>query len=556
MKVLKLANLSLLALLAAGIVGCKKDEEIELPERTLWVVGDSTVCDYAEYDSNGNKTGVKDKTYFFDRYGYATQFSNYLSEKITVKNLALSGRSSKSFITDENGGADNYKTIKDNIKAGDYLVIGFGHNDEKSDDEERFSSANGSTTTADSFKYNLYNYYIKMAEEKGATSILCSPIVRANKSNDYTGSSAHITADGNYEQAIIELGHEKDVQVVKLTELTKTLYTELGYDEAIYMHAILSGLSANEPNMTSVDTTHINKYGAEMVSYLFMNEIKSSNCDLKDYITNTNKPVKDSDFITKYKNPYFKYTPYDSPNFATYKALVDSSADYAHFETTSEGWYGTGFGDAGGNPMVVGNGYVGKETSTGVFTVGQGQSTGSTTYKGKLSSTTDGRGYVLRQVDINKNFIIEADAKVVNFESAAGNQAGFGLVVRDECYLNTGNDSSKGTGNSFNAGLLTISSGVACNFSRESGKLESSSYSGTSSSYAVNTEAHFKIERVGQIVTCTTIYNGQTFTKQYIDVDLAAIDYNYIYVGMFGTRGTIAEFSNVTFTITGDSQGA
>ena len=55
----------------------------ELNETDLYVGGDSTLCSF------------EDTTYFYPRYGYGTQLSNHLDSKVTVKNLALSGRSSK-----------------------------------------------------------------------------------------------------------------------------------------------------------------------------------------------------------------------------------------------------------------------------------------------------------------------------------------------------------------------------------------------------------------------------------------------------------------------------
>ena len=63
--------------------------EPEVPEVldpiTIYLVGDSTVCSFTD-------------GYYYPRYGYGTQLGNYLDEKATVINLALSGRSSKSFI--------------------------------------------------------------------------------------------------------------------------------------------------------------------------------------------------------------------------------------------------------------------------------------------------------------------------------------------------------------------------------------------------------------------------------------------------------------------------
>ena len=77
-------------------------------EHTLWIVGDSTVCEF-----NDN--------YYYPRYGYGTQIENYLDGTYEVRNLALSGRSSKSFLEE-----DNYKTLTgaNGMKSGDVLIVG------------------------------------------------------------------------------------------------------------------------------------------------------------------------------------------------------------------------------------------------------------------------------------------------------------------------------------------------------------------------------------------------------------------------------------------------
>ena len=54
---------------------------------TLWVVGDSTLSPF------------NDK-FYYPRYGYGTMLNQYLDNTIEVKNLALSGRSSKSFLSE------------------------------------------------------------------------------------------------------------------------------------------------------------------------------------------------------------------------------------------------------------------------------------------------------------------------------------------------------------------------------------------------------------------------------------------------------------------------
>ena len=500
-------------------------QTVETKPTTLYLVGDSTVCDYKKADGT-----ITDASYFYDRFGYGTQLDNYLDDKVTIKNLALSGRSSKSFI-----GEANYNTLKSSIKSGDYLVIGFGHNDEKSDDADRFASANKATDLKGSFKYNLYEYYVKLALDKGATPIICSPIVRYSSSADYSSSNGHITSNGDYSLACKDLCDEKDVDFVNLTSLTKNLYTELK-EEAIYFHAMTSGLDSDTADINTADTTHLNIYGAKMVSYLFAQSIMNSSCTLKSYLKDEySMPTKEKDLI---KNSLYTYVSYSSPSVLQNK------------------WFGTVFGDCGGSTTSAASGYVAKEQS-GKFIVGQASANGSDSgYKGKISGTTEGRAYMLQKISISKDVVIEADARVNVLNAGIGNGAGFGLLIRDEAYFSSEslNNKSYGLGNSFNAGLLTNSSGVVCNFSRETKKLVSST--DVAPMYCVGSTAHFKIERVGQKITCTVTYCDKVYTQTYIDKDLVAIDHEFYYIGMFAARGTIAEFSNVSVTITGESQGA
>ena len=294
-----------------------------------------------------------------------------------------------------------FDIVLNNLKKGDYVICQFGHNDEKNDDASRFTDASKPTSDSSSFKYSLYENYIKLAESKGAIPILATPIVRANKNNDYSGNNGHITSTGDYRKAILELGEEKDVSVIDLTTLTKNYYTEIGYEQAIYLHAMTSGISDSEANINSVDTTHLNVYGAKMVAYMFASALLENECELAGYVDQDKlvAPTKENDLT---KNPLYVYTGYSSPNLENYVA-VDQ------FRTLTEGWYGTAFGDTGGDPNSQANGYIAKETSAGVFKVGQYLDSGSN--KGKFSSTSDGFAFAFQQVQANKNFTISAKAK-------------------------------------------------------------------------------------------------------------------------------------------------
>jgi hypothetical protein len=128
-------------------------------------------------------------------------------------------------------------------------------------------------------------------------------------------------------------------------------------------------------------------------------------------------------------------------------------------------------------------------------------------------------------------------------------------MIRDDCYTPVKDASI--TSNCICASVYNMSgSGLSFNFSYENDAYVAGNAQTSESMYSVDSTAKFTIVRNGQNITITTDYNGKTYTNTYIDFDLQAIDFNNYYLGMFATRGTIVEFSNVTYTYNGEYTGA
>ena len=200
--------------------------------QTLFIAGDSTASAYGPEQ--------------YPRTGWGQVLGDFYGDDIEVIDLAKSGRSARSFI-DEGFFAE----LDSQIGQGDVLLIQFGHNDQKANSPERYAPAD----TA--FKEYLREY-ISMAQEKGATPVLLTPIVRRRFAD-----GALLPTHGQYPRAIRDLAAETGVGLIDMTALSRQLVSGLGEQDskAIYLH--LPG--ANGP---IEDNTHFSERGAYVMAAL------------------------------------------------------------------------------------------------------------------------------------------------------------------------------------------------------------------------------------------------------------------------------------------------
>ena len=468
---------------------------------TVWIIGDSTVSFFAD-------------NYYYPRYGWGTQIDKYLDGTYEVKNIALSGRSSKSYVNDK-----EYKELTAGMKQGDYLLIGFGHNDEKAE-ADRYTDPNGDYKTAGSFANSLYENYIKPAQAAGTTVILCTPIVRRTATAEWSDSNLHITKDsgdfkgGDYAQSIRNLGKELNIPVVDMTKMTKELYDTLGPDETVNLHAWTSSKA------TSVDNTHTNIYGGTYNAYLVTKTIKELGvAGISEHITAKEAPVK-ADVLKS--NPDYK------------------EAEYSGELKQSELWKDAGvfkgsiFGDIGGDPNLIKDKFILEGNEDGSIHI-------AVNGKGKISSTTDGMAMYYYKVPADSNFVITANATVNSINKH--NQVAFGLMARDAMYIDV-NDKSA-LGDYVAAG--SIQQGTANCFKRKDGalgyggKLENPVEAGKT--YAL------KIESNSDGYACT--FGDNAAISGGFDFKLTSIDADYVYVGLFVARQADVTFSDIKLVVDG-----
>ena len=479
-------------------------EESDSSKPVVWIVGDSTVSAFTD-------------NYYYPRYGWGTQIDKYLDGTFEVKNIALSGRSSTSYTADK-----EYGELIAGMKKGDFLLVGFGHNDEKAE-SGRYTNPNGDYKTAGSFANSLYENYIKPAQAAGTTVVLCTPIVRRTADGNWSDSQLHVTAasgefeGGSYPQAIINLGKDLNVPVVDMTSLTKELYDSLGAAETVNLHAWTS----SKPE--SVDNTHTNIWGGTYNAYLVTKTIKELNvAGLAEHIIDAKAPTK-SDVLKS--NPDYKESEYSND-------LKDSElwANAGIFK-------GTVFGNVGGNDKIA--------SKFKLESLDNGNINIAVNGAGKIASTADGIAMYYYRVPANSNFTITAKATVNSFTS--NDQVSFGLMARDDMYVDQYINSTMGDYVAAGPLKLTKKGSVWNCFARKSGAL---TQGGTCANEIKAGETYnLKIESNTDGYACT-FGNEETITGGF-DFKLTSVDSEYVYVGMYVARSADVTFSDVKLVVDG-----
>lgn len=231
---------------------------------TLYIIGDSTV-------RNGDGSGKN------QQWGWGSFIGTYFdSNKISVQNLAIGGRSSRTFITE-----GRWEKIVANLKKGDYVLMQFGHNDGGPLDDtarargtirgignelkEIYNPITKKQETVYTYGYYMRKY-IREAKEKGAIAIVCSPIPR----NDWKDGKV-IRSNDSYALWAEQVAKEESAYFIPLNDLVSLKFEELGAAEVAHYFPI--------------DHTHTNLDGAKINAAIVMDELKKMNpSKIKKYL--------------------------------------------------------------------------------------------------------------------------------------------------------------------------------------------------------------------------------------------------------------------------------
>ncbi len=247
---------------------------LNLQAKKVHTLGDSTMAPYDESATNTR--------------GWGMYFGNFLTNGWTSVNYAKGGRDSRG------GYNELWQNAKNNVEAGDYVLIQFAHNDGKYNgvdnlELQAYYTAQGDATNAAAVKSDgrgttpstTYKACLKQivdaVKEKGATPILVSAVCRCYfNGGTITKAGQHNLADKydaivdgvlktsqklatddhsmDYSYQMKQLATEIGVAFIDMTTATKDLYESYGTYDKCYAALFDKG--------AETDNTHYNLTGA------------------------------------------------------------------------------------------------------------------------------------------------------------------------------------------------------------------------------------------------------------------------------------------------------
>ena len=260
-RILPLPQLIFISLLATLLNQCNLAPEKEQAEITIHLIGDSTMADKPDPDNNPER-------------GWGQLLHIFFNDRVTVINHAKGGRSSKSFIDQ-----GRWHRVLAQLKPGDFVLIQFGHNDQKAYDPARY------TNPFTAYRRNLERF-VTEAREKGAHPILLSSIVRRNFNEEGTLEDTH----GQYPLITRDVARSLDVTFIDLQQSTEDLVSGLGPERSKGLYMVLESGKYDKYPEGKVDNTHLVAWGANEVCGMVARSIEELGIPLSNYL---NPQIKD-----------------------------------------------------------------------------------------------------------------------------------------------------------------------------------------------------------------------------------------------------------------------
>ncbi len=264
----------------------------QLPPRQvrIFMIGDSTMADKPLADN--------------PERGWGQLFPQYFTNDIAIKNYAVNGRSTKSFIRE-----GRWDTVLKYLQKDDWVFIQFGHNDQKIEDTNRYAAPQ----TA--YRDNLVRF-VKETRAKGANPILVTPVMRRK----FDTGGKFVDQHGEYPDVVRAIAKEMNVPLIDLHRSSQALIEAHGVEGSKKLFLWIDPKHFKTAPEGRKDDTHFSEYGASQMASLVCNEMRQKNIPLAKYLKPSAHPEKLAYELPKIYQPHFKK---DTFNITAFGAVND-----------------------------------------------------------------------------------------------------------------------------------------------------------------------------------------------------------------------------------------
>ena len=219
---------------------------------TLYLCGNSTVVDQS------NEPWAS----------WGQMVPRFLDDSLSVANYAESGLAAASFLTQ-----NRWAKIYSLLRPGDYVILEFGHNDQKADGRV----GNGA--------YYAFSHQVKQildqCRAKGATFILCTPTMRRSFKDGVV-----VNTHKDYPAAVRDIARREGLLCIDLQDMTKAFYEAMGPEKSTQAFVHYPANTWPDQPTALADNTHFNPYGAYEIAKMVLQGIRQSNLEgLKKHIS-------------------------------------------------------------------------------------------------------------------------------------------------------------------------------------------------------------------------------------------------------------------------------
>jgi lysophospholipase L1-like esterase len=200
--------------------------------------------------------------------GWGEHLQKHFDEKrVRIDNQAANGRSTRTFISE-----GRWQKLIDKVKAGDYVLIQFGHNDQSPQKVNAY-------TPPDDFRANLARFVAEVRAKK-ATPVLLTPVMRRRFDKDGKFYDVH----GEYPDLTRRVASEQKVALIDMHRMSEKVLVKYGPEESRKLFLQLkAGENPNYPQGVE-DNTHFSPLGADIMAALAVDGIREQKLGLVKFL--------------------------------------------------------------------------------------------------------------------------------------------------------------------------------------------------------------------------------------------------------------------------------